>query len=207
MYWSDENTVAQVKAALENDQLVVGTSDTVLGLLGNLTVRSFERLNALKGRQEKPYLIIIRSLEQVAYFADEYDHNVYALLAACWPGPLTVLLKAKASVPSYLVSRQGTIALRAPAHEGLQKLLHSFSGLFSTSANKAGMAVPKTMSELDPTIQAQVAYCIEDKGKASSAVPSTIIDCSVHNVVRVVRAGAYPVAHLEKIYGAPFEQS
>lgn len=54
-----------------------------------------------------------------------------------WPGPLALLIfKAKADLPSYLKGADGTIALRIPAHAGLQQLLVDCEGLFSTSANK-----------------------------------------------------------------------
>ena len=74
-----------------------------MGLLAPLTQQAFDALNALKGaRDKKPYLVIIGSLENLDKFVDRsaVAPRAQAMLEQCWPGPLTVIFKAKKDLPS-----------------------------------------------------------------------------------------------------------
>ncbi len=198
LLWSDASAIKMLQQALQDNQVVVGSSDTVLGLLAPLSEAGFQALNNLKQRNEKPYLVLIASVDKVAYFADQIPDYAQMFMHTCWPGPLTIIVKAKKGLPSYLVSPQGTIALRVPEHTGLLTLLQHFPGLFSTSANITGEPIPNTLEDLDPHIAGGVAYKMVDQGSAAHTVPSTLIDCSGPQL-KVVREGAYPIAMLEEM--------
>ena len=120
---------------------------------------------------------------------------------SCWPGPLTLILKAKPDLPDFMKSPEGTVGLRMPNHKGLLELLARFEGLFSTSANRAGEPVPQSIDEIDPEIMDAISYLIVDREQTPSMVPSTILDCS-RDEIRIVRKGAYPIEKLEKIIEA-----
>ncbi len=198
--WHDATMVPALEDALRQGAVVAGTSDTILGLLADLTLSGFQELNRIKGRYEKPYLILIANQQKLAHFVPlPLDPQVKRLTENCWPGPLTIIFKAKDSVPSFMKSAQGTIALRMPQHAGLQGLLAHFDGLFSTSANKAGEDVAKSIGQLDQSIAQAVAYLVSDNG-APLDQPSTIIDATGKKL-KVIREGAYSVAALEKVIG------
>ena len=97
-------------------------------------------------------------------------------------------------------SKEGTVALRCPRHEGLLGILAHFDGLFSTSANKSGLPVAKTYQELDHDLLHDVDYVVLDRDLAPNDVPSTIIDVT-SSEVKVIRPGAYPVEKLERLCG------
>jgi tRNA threonylcarbamoyl adenosine modification protein (Sua5/YciO/YrdC/YwlC family) len=201
IYWGDASSIELVRAVLQKDELVVGTSDTVVGFLAVTTEKSKKLLDETKGRQDKPYIILIESRDKLNLFVDiQESARVNDLLMACWPGPLTVIFKAKNDLSFYLKSPEGTIAIRVPAHAGLQKLLAFFPGLFSTSANISGQPVPETVEAIDPEILKQVAYVIDDSperraGDVQKKAPSTIIDCTGPEI-KVIREGAYSIAKL-----------
>lgn len=197
-YWDDEGTIKEIIAIVRSGGLIVGTSDTVLGLLAPLSKEGFEALNSIKERQEKPYLILVKSQSEAINLIDQaVSDQIRGIMASCWPGPLTLIFKAKSGLPDFMKGSDGTIALRVPDHAGLQRLLAHCDGLFSTSANKAGEPVPATPEELDPDIIKQVGLVVGDRpGDSSQAIlPSTILDCS-DGTIRVVREGAYPIAAL-----------
>lgn len=197
--WSKPSSIERVAGALKKDELVVGTSDTILGFLATTTLKAKKLLDETKGRQDKPYLVLIASIDNARQLvAGEDLARVASLTAACWPGPLTIIFRAKPGMPSYMLSQAGTIALRMPQHAGLQKLLTLTGPLFSTSANKAGEPVPTTFEALDPSIVAQAAYLVsEDNESVAEAVtPSTIVDCSGQEPV-VVREGVYSREQLQ----------
>jgi L-threonylcarbamoyladenylate synthase len=120
-------------------------------------------------------------------------------MAECWPGPLTLILKAKAGVPEFLTGGKETIAFRIPNHKGLQTLLKDFPILFSTSANLSGQSVPMKLSEVDQSILDACALAVLDEHKEESE-PSTILDCSGDSI-KLIRAGAFPLEKIEKIIG------
>jgi L-threonylcarbamoyladenylate synthase len=184
---------------LKENKVILAPSDTVWGLCGAATKEVFEKLNELKVRNEKPYLLLVRSLKDIQKYAVlPEDQKLYAFLKHIWPGPVTVLFKALPSAPSYMVGQGGTIAFRIPRHEGLQALLAGVPVLFSTSANISGKPVPTTFEAIDASLRQAVALCVSaDEAKEGQIVaPSTIINISTGDL-RLVREGAIPFAVLQ----------
>ena len=160
----------------------------------------------------KPYLIVISSAEKLSNFVqtDILNKKIQNLINRCWPGPVTIIFNALPIVPGFLTSKDKTIALRCPDHKGLQQLLASFDGLFSTSANKAGAPIPRSFAEIDGDIIENVDYVVADKSSdVVEIVPSTIIDISQVSDggnIKVIREGAYSIELLEGYYGSEFEK-
>lgn len=203
--WSDQNVTEQLCVYLERDQVVVGSSDTVLGLLANVTETAFIELNQLKARSEKPYIILISDIDKLSHFIDQQlSPDVLNLLNFCWPGPLTMIFQAKNSLASFMTSSDCKIALRVPQHDELRNLLVHFKGLFSTSANLTGQPVPNLIENVDGQILAAVAGIVlgQDRG---STLPSTILDCSSGRI-KVIRAGAYSIDSLQRLCQDQFEK-
>ncbi len=209
LYWNEVHTVDRVADALWQNKIILCTSDTILGLFALLTEDGYDKLNKIKGRSDKPYIVLIGSHEKISLFVEKpLSSTVQTLIDHCWPGPLTLILKAKKDVPSFLQSAQGKIALRMPNHQGLLLLLKRFDGLFSTSANKTNMPVPYTIEAVDSLVVRQVAYCVLDSPEQKeilSMKSSTILDCT-GSTIHIVREGAYSVAKLIQYVGNNFEK-
>jgi L-threonylcarbamoyladenylate synthase len=205
--WGTPEGEYAVRSALSAGLAVLGDSDTVMGLFAPCNEAGLNLLDTIKGRRNKPYLIVVSSVEQAQQCAIfPRDEGVLRLIA-CWPAALTLIFKAHPDVPQEIQSPDQTVALRMPDHEQLQKLAQEYGGLFSTSANKTGMPVPDSIEDVDPAIQAIVGCIIGNKKSASgqeTVLPSTILDCT-QDPVRVVRKGAYPIKVLEQSYGKPFK--
>jgi L-threonylcarbamoyladenylate synthase len=205
LLWSQPQTTEILAYALKQGQLVVGSSDTVLGFLADVTPAGFARLNSIKQRAQKPYLILIGSKDKIDLFASmPLSGAAQKLVAACWPGPLTLIIKASEDLPDFMISPLGTVAIRMPAHDGLLELLQQFDGLFSTSANLTGQPVPATLEQLDARIIQSLAYIVDDAKPQQAEVPSTIIDCSKVIPV-IVREGAYSRTLLAKVLGTQLQ--
>ena len=184
----------------------MGSSDTVFGLLANTTAIGFSNLNSIKQRAEKPYIILINHIDKLKHFVSiERSDSVLNLLKFCWPGPLTVIFKAKDDLPAFLKSQDHKVAIRVPQHAGLLQLLASFEGLFSTSANLAGDEVPGLIEGINTKIIDKIDLIVLDRynaGYANTSQPSTILDCSTGQI-RVIRVGAYSIDSLVRICGGP----
>ena len=191
--WSDSHTLQKVVACLQKDKVVLAPSDTVWGLCGVPNQVVFESLNKLKVRNDKPYLLLARSLEDIEEYAHVPENDDFRkMIKALWPGPLTVIFKAKESAPDFMVSQDGKIAFRIPRHEGLQALLAQVLVLFSTSANISGEPVPVTYAQVDPSLKEGVALTVvpvEGENAQQQSIPSTILDVS-QGAVTIVREGA-----------------
>ena len=211
LFWSNKQTIPLIERALHENKIVLGTTDTVPGLMSKLSFKAFEGLNSIKERNTKPYLILIHDKEMVNLFSDslQIEKNTLRLIEFCWPGPVTLILRAKESVEKWMASADGNIALRVPQHNGLLKLLKNFDGLFSTSANLTDSPTPCTLNDVNPKILSTVDYVIDDnddgidRDTKISCLPSTIIDCTKKNA-RIIREGACSREKLEKWYGQPF---
>ena len=97
------------------------------------------------------------------------------------------------------MSKDHTIAVRVPKHNGLLRLLREFDGLFSTSANRSGQPVPKTIDELSSDIVESVSCIVRDENEEKK-LPSTIVDFSRENECMVVREGSITKNEIERYY-------
>lgn len=206
LHWTSIDDVKRVAQALSEGNAILGTSDTVVGLYAAVTRSGRDRLNSIKVRSEKPYIILLSAGKGVENLVKlPLAGAVQRLVDHAWPGPLTLILTKKQDCPEYVGSTDGTVAVRVPRHEGLQQLLALAGAVFSTSANKAGQPAPDNLDDVDPAITKHASYTIDTSLSDTSlnTVPSTILDCTGERIV-VVRQGAYPLATLESIAGVSF---
>lgn len=192
-FWGDEKAINTITQILQNDGIIASSTDTVWGLLAPLTHAGYTRLNEIKQRSDKPYLVLVPSLEKAKHFSDALEEpQIAKLIDAYWPGPLTIIVKAKDDLPDYMKSKNNTIALRWPKHQGLQAVLSHFYGLFSTSANLAQKPVACTVDQLDEAITNNVAAIVIDREEKPSCLPSTLIDCT-QTPIKIIREGAIKI--------------
>jgi tRNA threonylcarbamoyl adenosine modification protein (Sua5/YciO/YrdC/YwlC family) len=198
LFWNNQATINYLEKLLHEGRVVLAEGDTVLGLLADVSEKGRAQLDSIKHRSKKPYLMLIGAAEKAFNFIEIAPGKVFQtekLMEKCWPGPVTLIFKAKTGIADYAKSEDGTVALRVPDHAGLLKLLPHFDGLFSTSANIAGEPVPNTVQDVDDVILNAVACLVMNDEKAASTLPSTIIDCTGDKLV-VVRQGAFDIRTL-----------
>ena len=204
IYWQDPDTENKIIHALQDNKVLITTTDTIPGFLANTTAQGFAALNSIKGgRQNKPYIILIDNFRKLDYFVDQQQitPQVKKLVNKFWPGPLTIIFKAKKELPNFLKSEQETVAIRCPNQTHMLRVLKHFNGLYSTSANRSSDPAPMTIDSVNQQVALKVAYLVEDKEQKTAGKPSTIIDVSNPKKICIVRQGAYPIQDLEKILG------
>lgn len=207
LFWHDSDTISTLISSLSSGEISVVSTDTILGFLASLSSENCFNLNMIKGRDsDKNYLIVCESMSKVEKFIqkESLSDNALNLLSQCWPGEVTAIFKANGSLPGFLVSQGKTIAIRCPKHQGLRSVLQHFDGLFSTSANRAGMPFAKTVDELDDALLSEIAYIVLNSEKqAGDQKPSTIIDLSdekERGEIKVVREGSCSITQLARWY-------
>jgi L-threonylcarbamoyladenylate synthase len=205
LYWGKEGDMKLLADKLSKDEVVISSTDTVYGFLGKASLESYNKICELKNSvRRRPFLLLVGEINKIFSFIDKQSvsNRKLEFLARCWPGPLTVLFRAKEGVPSFLVSERGTIALRCPDHKGLLSVLKNFDGLFSTSANRSDDPAPTRFSEISPELLIEVGCIVMGAAESFVTQPSTIIDFSstIKEDFTVIREGAYSVEELKKIY-------
>ncbi len=192
--WHDKKTIVDMATVLAQGDAVISSTDTVLGFLSTVSQSGFDNLNRIKKRSEKPYLILISDKSQLAqYIQTPLAPAAQRLVDAYWPGPLTIIFNAKPELPDYVKSSDGTIAIRLPDDPRMQALVDKTGPLFSTSANLSGQPIPNSIDELDQSLVDQVnlvAYDSTATPENSTTLPSTIVDCTQGDEIKIVRQGA-----------------
>jgi L-threonylcarbamoyladenylate synthase len=147
----------------------------------------------IKGRKaDQPILLLIKDAAEVRTWAAEISPSADELMKRFWPGPLTLVFKARPGVLPELTAGTNTIGLRVPGTELARELLRFLdTPLTGTSANRAGGPSPKTAREAMESI-GDVVDLILDGGTTAGGKPSTIVDVSGDHP-KVIRKGAVVV--------------
>ena len=188
--WKKNEDIALLVDVLLEDGIVLASSDTVLGLFAQLSVKSKKKLDSIKIRNLKPYIVLVSSQEFLSLYIDQkIDGSMQQIIDRYWPGPLTIIFKAKQALPDWIQSKDATIAIRIPDHAGLQTILQKVDGLFTTSANISDQPLPISYDQVNHKILEQVQATCCDQSKVYDGPASTIVDFS-SGVVKIIRQGA-----------------
>lgn len=200
--WDDNEALSAAIKAIGEGEIGIGDTDTVPGLFAACTADGVTQLNAIKGRSDKPYLVLVGSRDALFSFIKQpISLQVEKLMKECWPGPLTLVLPAQEDVPVYLQSKAGGIAIRIPEHPRVRELALRCGGVLSTSANFAGMPTPPSLNDLDPLLAQKASFILYDSNHVVGRKPSTILDATMPHL-RLLREGALSVDDLEILVGA-----
>ncbi len=191
LFWGSPEAEDAINSSFAQSLAVLAQSDTVWGLLAPATQEGASQLDRLKKRRDKPYLVLMGSLQTVERFVLFPPNGSYALALKGWPGPLTLLLPGRVGMLTDAQSTIGVVGVRVPNHQALRKVAEQYSAVFSTSANRAGEPVPMTVEAISESIVSGVGAIIyNDRHYIPHAQPSTIVDCTGKELM-VVRQGAY----------------
>ena len=132
---------------IKDGGLVAVPTETVYGLAANgLDEAAVKRVFKAKGRPEsKPLSLMVSGSEMIDKLCVEVPKAAYFLSDVFWPGPLTIVLKAKNGIPDIVRAGGETIGLRCPQHPKTMELLKQCGvPLAAPSANPSGEKSPKT---------------------------------------------------------------
>jgi L-threonylcarbamoyladenylate synthase len=184
--------LADFVKVLARGGVIACPTETWLGLLADArNHEAIEKVVALKGRPaDMPIALLLPSAEAVAEVALRPSREAEALMAAHWPGPLTLLLRAKPGLSPRLV-RDGKVGVRVPGASPAAAIVRAFDHpLTATSANLSGE--PPLRAALD--LPAKLANGIDGAvlGSSPGGAPSTLIDTTV-SPMKLLRAGAIEI--------------
>jgi L-threonylcarbamoyladenylate synthase len=178
-------------ARLRGGGLVAFPTETFYGLGAAISSETgVARVFQVKGRPtSKPLLVLVDSTAMAASLATVVSDTARALMARYWPGPLTLVLPARPSVPGALTAGTGTIGIRWPDHPVAVGLVRALGEpLTAPSANPSDAAPPRTAAEVLTYFDGALDLVL-DGGASAGGAPSTVLDVTV-DPPRLLRRGA-----------------
>lgn len=178
--------------ALREGGVVACATETFFGLLADaLDSGAVDRVCALKGREKGvPVAVLLPNIAALSSISDEVSPQAWQLAQKHWPGPLTLLVRARAGLSSALV-KDGTIGVRVPGPSPALQLVQAFgSPLTATSANQSGKPATRTAQEVSAAFPGGLAAIIG--AAAPGGLASTIVDTTGPELV-IVRKGPIEV--------------
>jgi L-threonylcarbamoyladenylate synthase len=176
------NEVMHAAQALARGELIGLPTETVYGLAGDaLNPKAVAAIFSAKCRPaDHPLIVHVSDAAQVPAFSNQVPEFAHRLMAAFWPGPLTLILPRLAGVAESAAGGHPTIALRCPSHPLAIALLQAahnvgVKGVAAPSANLFGRVSPTTAAHVR---EAFPALLVLDGGACDVGIESTIVDCS-----------------------------
>lgn len=190
---TDENlgeVITKAIAVLKNGGIVAYPTETFYGLGAKYDMDSaLERLYEIKKRpKEKAMPLIIGNREELSFITDSVNEQANDLMDRFWPGPLTILFRARPSLSEYIVS-ESKVAVRIPGESFALRLAKTAGfPITSTSANISGMP-PADSASLVFDYFGEGVDLIIDGGKTKGRLPSTIVDIT-GDLPKIIRHGS-----------------
>ncbi|MGO9877027.1 MAG: L-threonylcarbamoyladenylate synthase [Acidimicrobiia bacterium] len=198
-----DDDVARAVVALRAGDLVAFPTETVYGLGADAAnPDAVRRLYAVKGRPaDHPVIVHLAHAAQLDELAREVPDAARRLANACWPGPLTIVVRRDPErVAAALTGGRDTVGLRVPDHPLALRLLEAFGGgLAAPSANRFGRVSPTTAAHVLADLGADVEVVL-DGGTCRIGVESTIVDVTGREPA-ILRVGGTSRADIELAIG------
>jgi tRNA threonylcarbamoyl adenosine modification protein (Sua5/YciO/YrdC/YwlC family) len=184
------DAIPKAAAGVREGGLVVLPTDTLYGIGADaFSPEAVRLLLAAKGRGTgMPPPVLVPDARTVDGLATDVPDYARALVAAFWPGPLTIVLRAQPSLMWDLGETGGTVALRMPDDPVALELLREVGPMAVSSANRTGNPASRTVVEAASQLGAAVQFYL-DGGPVTGGLASTIVDCTRDEPV-FLRVGA-----------------
>lgn len=201
----DERTLHEAVDRLRAGELVAFPTETVYGLGARADQpAAVARIYTAKGRPaENPSIVHVASATEAFSLAAEVPDVARSLAERFWPGPLTLVLRARPGVVAPATLAGGdTIAVRVPAHPAARRILEGVAlPIAAPSANRSTRISPTTAAHVEQSLGPDIF--VVDGGPTGFGIESTIIDLT--GTPSVLRRGSISLADLGPLLAATDE--
>jgi L-threonylcarbamoyladenylate synthase len=189
--------VAEAVRVLRSGGIVALPTETFYGLAADaLHPEATARVNVLKGKLAgEPLLLLLAGRGQMAQVSRALPPLFDVLAEQFWPGPLTLVVPAGATVPAAVTGGRGSVAVRVPGLALPRRVSEALGRpVTGPSANVTGRPPCCTAREVAEAFPCGVDLVL-DGGTTPGGAASTIVDLCVMPP-RVLREGVVPGAAL-----------
>ena len=192
-----EDDIDEIVDILKNNGVISVPTDTVYGVCARIdSKKAHDNLILVKNRPEtKPFPVMCANEEQIKGIAI-VNEKAEKIIKAFMPGPITIVLNKKETVPDYITNGKKTIAIRMATSKTLEKIILSLeTPIFMSSANQSGEKTSESLEEIEKNCP-KINGILE--GKIKLGVGSTIIDCTSEKI-KVLREGPIKLKEINNI--------
>jgi len=187
---------------LNDEQVVAIPTETVYGLAGN--IYSEKAIKAIFETKKRPFfnplIVHISSVDYLTEIVEYIPEKAKLLAEAFWPGPITLVLKKKDSIPDLITAEKDTVAVRVPNHPLTLELLNQLPfPLAAPSANPFSSISPTTAQHVEAYFKDTIKMVL-DGGPCKSGIESTIIGFDGDDPI-IYRLGSTSIEDIEAIVG------
>lgn len=197
----DYTKLKEVARTIRQGGIAVFPTETVYGIGTNgLKENSVKRLYEVKQRPlNKPISLLVNGINMINEIAQEITDLEKALIKEFFPGPLTIILKKKDTVPNIVTANSNMVGVRMPSNEIALKLIE-YAGvpIATPSANISGKTSGTNMEDIMKDFEEKVDYFIDD-GPSKIGISSTIVQV-IDGVPHILRQGKITEEQIMNIY-------
>ncbi|MEM6811037.1 MAG: L-threonylcarbamoyladenylate synthase [Pseudomonadota bacterium] len=203
---ADQDSIQKAADKIKKGEIVVLPTETVYGLGADATnTKAVQKIFDAKQRPAiNPLIIHVVDKSDVDLYAEQNEISK-RLIEIFWPGPLTLILKSKASHISPLVTAGlETIAIRMPEHPVMSQVIEKVgSPIAAPSANKSGEPSATTPKDAAASLGDSVDMILA-AGKCDVGLESTVIDIS-DDIPTILRPGAISQKQIQEALNIQIE--
>ena len=199
---TDPGAAEMAAERIKNGELVAIPTETVYGLgADGLNPEAVKKIFEAKGRpQDNPLILHITGPEQMELYCKNVPREAFLLAEKFWPGPLTMVLQAKDTVPMQTRANLPSVAVRCPDSQVTREIIRlSGKPLAAPSANISGKPSTTTAEHVYFDHKGRIPLIV-DAGPCAVGVESTIVDLT-EATPRLLRPGGITPAQLKEVLG------
>ena len=190
--------------ALQQGEIVSFPTETVYGLGAIATSQeAVLKVFEAKGRpSDNPLIVHISDIQQMTSTVEEVPEIALTLAKAFWPGPLTMILKAKPGIYAPALSAGlTTVSFRMPNHPLTLELISKVGiPLVGPSANLSTKPSPTKVEHVFEDMNGRIRGIV-DGGSSTVGVESTVIDLTNDEGPVILRPGVITKEQIEAVIG------
>ena len=197
-----QEALERAATILRDGGLVALPTETVYGLGANaLDAEAVKRLFAAKRRPAwDPMIVHIADEAMLDGLVTEIPEAARRLMAAFWPGPLTLLLPRSAAIPDVVTAGKPLVGIRMPAHPvALELIRRAGVPVAAPSANIFGRISPTTAAHVLTDLVGRIDAVL-DAGPTEHGVESTVLD-TCQSPMLIYRPGAVTAEQIQAVAG------
>lgn len=198
----DAHHVRRAADAIRRGGIVAIPTETVYGLAANaMDTGAIEKIYSAKGRPStNPLIIHVTSIDAAKALSSAWPVVAQSLAEAFWPGPLTLIVPKRPSVPDSATAGFPSVAIRIPSHPVMRAVIEAAgTPLAAPSANRSQALSPTRAGHVLKSLGDRIELIL-DAGTTEHGLESTVVDCTVVPP-RVLRPGPITIEQLEQVVG------